>query len=230
MLQAACRLLWYRFARKRDPMSVLILLERVLVPTLVVSLLLGAVASTVLGCALVFRTARAIEFMRGMNRWVSSRRALKGLEAPRQVGTAGGARSAWFAVFLLAGGAYVLYFLLFRIEIPRAAAVLGIDLKRWFLAGIALQTMRWVLVAGSVLAAVVGVLQFLFPRVLLAFEARMNKWYSTRQLAPAGTDVMQYPLDMLVEAYPRASGVIIAAASLLVAASMAALLVAKLVR
>jgi hypothetical protein len=41
---------------------------------------------------------------------------------------------------------------------------------------------------------------------------------------------MQYPLDLLVEAYPRASGVIIAAASLLVAAAMTLLLVAKLAR
>jgi hypothetical protein len=206
-------------------MTVLALLERVLVPTLVIFLLLGAVASLALGCALVFRAPRAIEFMRLMNRWVSTRRAMKEAELPRNVSAA---RKPWFGVFLLAGGAFVLYFLLFRTEIPHTAAVLGVDLKRWFLAGIALQTMRWLLVAGSLLAAGVGVLVLFFPRLLAAFEERMNRWYSTRHLLPAGSDSMRYPLDLLVEAYPHAAGWIIAAASLLVAAAMALLLVARL--
>ena len=161
-------------------MSLLALLERVIVPTLVIFLLLGSAASTVLGLALVFRTTQALAFMRSMNRWVSTRRALKQAELPRTVGVATRRGRIALALFLLCGGVFALWFLLLRLEIPRAALVLGVNLKRWFITGVALQTMKWFLVAGSVLALAVGVLILFFPGRLAAIEARMNRWYSTR--------------------------------------------------
>lgn len=209
-------------------MSVLALLERVLLPSLVLILLIGSLASIMFGLALVFRTAQALGFMRGMNRWVSTRRVLKELEVPRHVEEPHRVGRHWFALFLVAGGGFALYFLLARLEIPHTAVVLGVDLKRWFLAGLALQTMKWFLVAGSVLAVAVGILMLFLPRVLAAFEAGMNRWYSTRKLLPAGGESMRFPLDLLVEAYPRASGWIVAAASLVVAVAMAILVIARL--
>jgi len=209
-------------------MTVLTLLERVLVPSLVLILLIGSLASITFGWALIFRSAQALNFMRGMNRWVSTRRALKELEVPRHVEEPRKAGKHWLALFLVAGGIFALYVLLARIEIPHAAMVLGVDIKRWFLAGVALQTMKWFLVAGSVLAVAVGILMLFFPRVLAAFEARMNRWYSTRKLLPTGGESMRFPLDLLVEAYPRPSGWIIAAASLVVAAAMGILVIARL--
>ncbi len=209
-------------------MSVLTLLERVLVPSLILFLLIGSLASVVLGWALVFRSARALSFMRSMNRWVSTRRALKELEVPRHVEEPRKAGKLWFGLFLVAGAGFALYVLLARIEIPRVAVVLGVNLQRWFLASVALQTMKWLLVVGSVLALAVGILMLFFPQVLAAFEARMNRWYSTRQLLPAGGETMKFPLELLVEASPRAAGWIIAAASLVVAVAMGILLVARL--
>src|SRR5882672_10600535 len=108
-------------------MSVLTLLERVLVPSLVLILLIGSLASITFGCALVFRTAQALSFMRGMNRWVSTRRALKALEVPRHVEEPRKAGRLWFGLFLIAGAGFALYVLLARIEIPRVAVVLGVN-------------------------------------------------------------------------------------------------------
>jgi hypothetical protein len=88
--------------------------------------------------------------------------------------------------------------------------------------------MKWFLVAGSVLAVAVGILMLFFPRALAAFEAGMNRWYSTRKLVPTGSESMKFPLELLVEASPRASGWIIAAASLVVAVAMGILVVARL--
>jgi hypothetical protein len=123
---------------------------------------------------------------------------------------------------------FAIYFLLLRMEIPRAAMVLGVDLQRWFIIGIALQTMRWFLIVGSVLAVAIAALILFFPQRLAALEARMNKWYSTRHvLSPAG-EAMRFPLEILVEASPRAAGWTIAAASLVVAAAMAVLLAARI--
>jgi len=209
-------------------MTVLGLLERVVLPALVIFLLLGGTASTLLGLALVFRTEKALAFMRSMNRWVSTRRALKQAEIPRAVGVPSRKGRVWLALFLLVGGLFAIYFLLLRMEIPRAALILGVDLKRWFIVAVALQTMRWFLIVGSLLAVVVAALILFLPERLAALEARMNKWYSTRHILPPAGESMRFPLEMMVEASPRAAGWLIAAASFLVAAAMAVLLAARI--
>jgi len=208
-------------------MTVLGLLERVVVPALVIFLFLGGSASTLLGLALVFRPEKALPFIRTMNRWVSTRRALKQAELPRAVAVPSRKGRVWLALFLLAGGLFAIYFLLLRVEIPRAALVLGVDLRRWFIVGVALQTMRWFLIVGSVLAVVVAALILFLPERLAALETRMNKWYSTRHILPPQGESMRFPLEMMVEASPRTAGWMIAAASFLVAAAMAVLLAAR---
>ena len=132
------------------------------------------------------------------------------------------------ALFLFFGGLFAIYFLLLRVEIPRAAAILGVNLQRWFITGVALQTMRWFLIAGSLLAVAVAVLILFFPQRLVALEARLNQWYSTRNVLPPAGESMRFPLEMMVEASPRAAGWSITAASFLVAAAMAVLLAARL--
>src|SRR5258705_14007617 len=94
------------------------LIERVIVPALVIFLLLGGTASTLLGLALVFRTEKALAFMRSMNRWVSTRRALKQAEIPRAVGGPSRKGRVWLALFPVGGRPFALYFLLLRVEIP----------------------------------------------------------------------------------------------------------------
>lgn len=209
-------------------MTVLMLLERVIVPTMVICLLLGGIASAAMGFALVFRTERALVFMRSMNRWVSTRRVLKQAEIPRTIGTATRKSRVLLALFLLFGGVFALYVLLLRIEIPHAALILGVNLRRWFITGVALQTMKWFLIAGSVLAMAVAVLILFFPGLLTALEARLNKWYSTRHILPPAGESMRLPLELIVEGSPHAAGWIIAVASLVVAAAMAVLLAARI--
>jgi hypothetical protein len=105
--------------------------------------------------------------------------------------------------------------------------VLGVNLRRWFITGVVLQTVKWVLIVGSALAVVVAVLILFFPGRLTALEAGLNRWYSTRHVLPPAGETMRFPLDAMVESRPRAAGWIIAAASLLVAAAMAVLLAAR---
>jgi hypothetical protein len=207
---------------------VLGLLERVIVPALVIFLLVGSVASLLLGLALVFRTEKALAFMRAMNRWVSTRRVLRQAELPRAAQVESRRGRLLLALFLLFGGALALYVLLARLEIPRAAMVLGVNVQKWFLIGVALQTMKWFLVAGSALAVAVSILMLFFPARMTALEARLDKWYSTRQVLPPTGESMRYPLDMMVEAAPHAAGWVITISSLLVAAAMAVLLAARL--
>jgi hypothetical protein len=205
----------------------LALIERVIIPALVIFLLIGSVASVVFGLALAFRTEKTLAFMRSMNRWVSTRRGLREVEMPRTVEVKSRGGKILLALFLFFGGLFALYVLVLRLEIPRAAVAMGVSLQKWFVLGVLLQTMKWFLVAGSALAVLVAVLILFFPSRLAALEERLNKWYSTRHILPSTGEAMRYPLDSIVEGAPRAAGWIIAAASLLVAAAMAMLIAAR---
>lgn len=197
-------------------------------PALVIFLLVGSLAGVLLGLALALRTEKALGFMRAMNRWVSTRRVMRQAELPRAAQVDSPRGRLLLALFLLFGGAFALYVLLTRLEIPRVAMVLGVNVQKWFLIGVGLQTAKWFLVAGSALAVAVSILMLFFPARMTALETRLDKWYSTRQVLPPTGESMRYPLDMLVEASPRAAGWLIAISSLLVAAAMAALLAARL--
>lgn len=208
-------------------MNVLTLLERVVVPALVIFLLIGGTASALLGLGLALRAEKTLAFMRTMNRWVSTRRALRQAELPRTVEVASRRGRILVALFLLCGGLFALYGLLMRLEIPRVAVIMGVNLQKWFLLSVVLQTLKWFLVLGSALGVAVAILILFFPSRLAALEARLNKWYSTRHILPPTGESMRYPLDMLVEASPRLAGWLIAVSSLVVVAAMALLLAAR---
>lgn len=209
------------------------LIERVVIPSLVLFVLLGGLAGVLLGAALVWRSAAALRFVAGMNRWVSSREALRALETPRSVAAPSPAMRRALGAFLLFGGAFAVAFLFARLGVlSRGSYVPGVDVERWLVSGVTLGTLKWALIAGSALAFAVGVLMLFFPARLAGLEARMDRWYCARQTA-RGEDTtitprMFTPFEPRVEANPRAAGWIIAVASLLVAAAMLVLLFAKL--
>ena len=208
------------------------LIERVVIPTLVLFVLVGGLAGALLGAALVWRSAAALTFVARMNRWVTPREALRALDKPRSVGAPSGALRRWLGAFLLLGGAFSAAFLLLRLNVQRGGYVPGVDLERWLVSGVMLETMKWVLIAGSAFAFAVGALMLFFPARLAAVESRMDRWYASREL-PRGEDTTVTPrmitlLEPRVAAHPRAAGWLIIVASLLVAAAMLLLLSAKL--
>ena len=129
--------------------------------------------------------------------------------------------------FQMAHGAIAVYFLIVRLDFARSPYAPGVDLVRWFLSGLALEATKWILVAGSAFAALIGLLMLLAPARLAAFEARVNQWHSSRRFLIAD-EKMHLPLEPHVEAHPGAAGWTIAAASLLVTLAMAGLLIARL--
>ena len=196
---------WFRFT------------EQIVIPALVIALLVGGIAGILLGCALVFRSAATLNFIARMNRWISTGQALKPLDEPRDIEPGPRLRRPWVGGFLALGSAFVLYFLLLRLQLPRGTSA----------AGIGLLALKWFFVAGALLALAVGVTMLVSPQALARFEARMNRWHSARRLI-AADEIARFPLEPLVEAHPRAAGCIIATASLLVTLAMAGLLVTRL--
>lgn len=204
-------------------MTFMRVLDQLVVPVLLIFLFIGSVGGVALGCALLLRPAAAIRFIHGMNRWVSTRQATRELEIPRE----GLRRSRWLGVFLVAGGAFACYFLVFRLQIPRAALSVA-DAR--FVTALSVDFARWLLVAGCVAAFAMGVLVLFFQDTLNRLEAALNRWVSTRHLISAEGDRMRTPLDLLVEAYPRGAGWIIAVSSMMVAVAIGLLAAARWLR
>ena len=186
-------------------MAFLGFIDRVIIPAVMVIVIIGGIGGVLLGCALVFRSAATLRFIQRMNSWVSTRQALKPLEVARNVDPAPGpgGRRPRLGAFLVVGGALAVYFL------------------------IVLEATKWILVAGSAFAALIGLLMLLAPQRLAAFEVRVNQWHSSRRLL-AADEKMHLALEPHVEAHPGAAGWMIAVASLLVTLAMAGLLIARL--
>lgn len=208
-------------------MTFLWLMSNIVIPAVMLFVLIGSVCGLALGLALRFRTGPTLAWIGSMNRWVSTRRALRPLEIPRHLSVKGRAGKVALGVFLAGGGAFVLYVMLARMQLPQIASVAGVDVKRWFAAAVVLHTTKWFIVAGSAFAVAVGVLLLAFPAALERMEASLNRWYSTRHLIPPSADEMKLNLEHLVERHPRAAGWLIAASCLLVALAMAILFAAR---
>jgi hypothetical protein len=194
---------------------------QVLVSTVVVFLFVVSLLGLALGAGLLLRARAMLPFIQLMNQWVSTRRALKPLELPRQVAPAAGG-TRWFGAVLIALGGFAAAILVGKFDATTLAGLFRVD-ARLSLAGVLLDAMRWFLAMGSLGAVFVGAMLLFFPGAWRRIEARANHWYSTRELEVAG-DALHPTLDRIVEAFPRASGIAIVGLSVLAAVSSGALL------
>ena len=195
--------------------------NELIAPSILLFLLLGSFAGVALGSGLLASSSATFVLLRKLNRWVSTRRALKPVEIPREM-KAGLTHSRWFGVAFTAAGAYSLYALLVQVGTMRVSVTLHLGT----FGAIGVETLLWFLVVGSVLAVAAGAMLLLFPRSWNAIEAVANRWVSTRRLAHEG-DTMRLPLDRLVEAYPRKAGWAILVLSVLATIDFAILLVGR---
>jgi hypothetical protein len=190
------------------------LLAQMLLSAVVVFLFVVSLLGLALGLGLMLKNSVALPFIALMNRWVSMRQALRPLEAPvRLPAAAAGAR--WFGVILVAIGAYAAVVLIGSFDVERLALLFKVE-PRYSLASVGLATLKWLLVAGSAAAVVVGLMLVFFPRAWQGLEERANRWYSTRNLELAG-DTVYMSFDRMVETHPRAAGAVIFVLSLIAA-------------
>lgn len=176
---------------------------------LVLLFLVGGFALLAIGLSLIFNSAVTLRFFAGMNRWVSTRRAFRPIEVPRDTGRAVQKYRRWLAVMFVAGGAFVIYGLATRFDVRAAIYLFGLNVFRPAFASWVVESARWVLIVGNLAGIVVGIMLAFFPDALMALEARGARWYSERKLVK-DREAMNLTLDNWVVQYPRASGCIIA--------------------
>lgn len=190
------------------------LADQLLIPFLLWVLIVASLVGIALGACLIADSSRTFRLLGSMNRWISMRASLKPLEQPRDIGKAVYRHPRWFGIVFAFAGAFAIFILLTNFEAEAFVAALRSRAARvvmtWLVEGL-----TWILVAGDLLAVVVGAMLVFAPHSLHTWEARADRWYSSRQFGK-GADTMHMTLDRWVEASPRTAGWLLAAGSAIV--------------
>ena len=177
----------------------------------IVSFLVVAVAGLGAGAGLIISSQKTLEFLRVLNRWVSTRHVLKSVEVPRDADRAAHRYQRWLAAGFVLGGLISVFGLAAGLD---ASAVSAVFAQRAFVpvVAIAVESAKWFLIAGSAFGIVVGAMLIFYPNAESTLERYANRWVSSRQ-AVRSWDDMHMTLDRLVEAHPRPAGWVIACTS-----------------
>jgi uncharacterized membrane protein (UPF0182 family) len=166
--------------------------------------LVFAAVGVAAGIGLIASTSRTLRIFVVMNRWVSTRGALKSMEIPRSTEQASHGHGRLVGWTLIAGGVFATFGLILGVDTAAfsAAAAKG-DMR--IVAAVVAGTVKWFLVVGSIAGVVVGYLLSFSPSALATLEKYANRWISARRAFRGGDD-LHLNLDRLVEAHPRPSG------------------------
>jgi hypothetical protein len=190
-----------------------------IVQFVVVVFVLGGLAVLAIGVGLIVSSAGTLRFIAAMNRWVSTRRAFRPMEVVHDTSRAVQKHRRWLAIIIAAGAAYALYGLGTQFDARAVGLILGLNTHSFAISWV-IEAGRWALIAGNLVALVIGIMLGFFPDALAALEIRGGRWYSDRQLIK-GADAMHVTLDDWVAASPRTAGWIITVAALILLGAFA---------
>ena len=187
------------------------LLSQSVVQVAIVMFVIVAVTGLAVGVGLIISSQRTVRVFHSINRWVSTRHALKAVELPRDTERASHLHQRWLAGAFVLGGFIAVVGLSLGYDSSAISAAFAE--KRFSpVVGIAMESLKWFLIVGSVFGIVVGAMLLFYPNAESALERFANRWVSSRQIARTGDD-MHMTLDQLVEAHPGIAGGIIACTS-----------------
>ena len=192
--------------------------EKLLLPSLLLALLVGSVFAILVGAGLMLRSEAMFRLFGSMNRWVSTRKAMGELDKPRNMEGALHRQRLFLGFAVIVGSALSLPVLIWKFEVgafvfafhrvfPAAATEL-----------VAL-CLRWLLLIGDSLALLAGISLVFFPQLLAKLEAQMNRWYSPRAAAK-DMDIMHMTIDDWTRANPRTAGLLIVVLAVFVALNL----------
>lgn len=197
------------------------IVSQLVLPAVVMFFLVWSLIGAAIGAGLILARGRTFRLFGMMNRYVSTRHALKPLAMAHDIGQSVRKHRRLIGALFVLGAAYSLYSLVAWFDNAAIVYVLDLRYPRRFVAWI-LESARWSLIVFSLFALVIGVMLGFFPHALGRLEAQANRWVSVRKLT-MGVDTMDLTLDKWVEAYPRTAGSVILVAALYVAANAAIL-------
>ena len=181
--------------------------QHLLLPSVVIFLFLGSVFAIVVGAGLILRGEAMLRLSGNLNRWVSTQDALKTVDQRHDIEQAMHRQRRLLGAVFLALAALSFIVLVAKYDIAVLTSVFAPRFPA-IAVELVVAILKWILVAGDILAIVFGATLILSPDVLAKVEARMNRWYSTRAEADDAA-LMHLTLDKWAESHARAAGWII---------------------
>ena len=179
-----------------------------------VFLLLGSVFALAAGLLLLFNSERAFRIGDRMNRWISTRAALRPLEEPRTISRPLYRMHRLFGTLICAGALYALVVLgTHQGEIAISNTLSGIGPRR--LASWLSESLRIVLLVGNLGALLFGLVFIVRPSALKGLEAWADRRISGRK-ASKPLEEVHLATDQFARTHPRLTGAVIALGSLYV--------------
>ena len=176
--------------------------------------LLGGVTGLLMGITLIFKSSIVFRVSERMNVWISTRQAMRPLEAHIDIERAVYRWHRLVGALLLAGALFTLYVATIRFQGPELSVVLGkffrVEIAKWI--G---QSLRLFLMVANLAALVFAAIMILRPSALKPIEVWANRQYSGRQ-ATRDWEIPRNLIDPFVQNNPRLIGVLLALASLCV--------------
>ncbi len=187
------------------------LMWQLLVQFLIVLFLVVAVAGLAVGVGLIASSPKMAQYFHMLNRWVSTRHILRPVEVPIDTERATHRHYRWLAGSFFLGGLIAIFGLLTGLDASAVSAAFAA--KRFApVIAIAVESAKWVLIAGSASGVIVGAMLLFYPNAESMLERFANQWVSPRRVTRSWDD-MRMTLDMLVEAHPKPAGWVIACTS-----------------
>lgn len=182
--------------------------------TIFIFLLVGAVFALIAGIMLLLDSGRAFRIGDRLNRWVSTRAAIRPLEEHHSISRPLFRRHRLFGALICAGG---LYSLLVLGSSRGAAAIQGslAGLGPAAFAAWISESLRAILLTGNFAALLFGLVFIVRPSALRGLEAWADRRISARR-ATKPLEVTRLSFDQFTQAHPRLVGALVVVGSLFV--------------
>jgi hypothetical protein len=198
------------------------LIVELLVRALFLFFLVAGIAGAALGLSLILSPGRAFQFLDPMNRWVSGSKTLAPLEAVHNIDPTIYKYRRWFSAVFIVGAAFSVFMIVAKLDVRVFLSMTGA--ARYSVIGPwLLESLKWLMIAGSLLALAIGIVLGFFPNALSVVEKRANQWYVPSELGQ-GANKMHLLIDRWVQHSPKAAGWIIVIGALIVVVNSAVVL------
>ncbi|MCX7093511.1 MAG: hypothetical protein NTY50_08705 [Methylobacter sp.] len=191
-------------------------IDQILIPSLLRFLFIGGCFSFLVGIGLIFHNERMFRIFEKMNRWVSSRRATRLLEIPRDCWPLMLRYRYVLSAFITLGAAYATFGLITQVDVEAVVHGIGSSphLPTPYISWI-LTSIKWFLLLGCVVGIPVGLMLGFFIAPLSKIEKLSGTWISTRNnVLGKKADVLHAGFDNLVTSYPKTAGWIVSIMSM----------------
>jgi hypothetical protein len=180
------------------------LLVQTLGPVLYVLLLGGAVLGLVVGVLLLLNSARVLRWNDLLNRWYSTRKAVRSLERPIDIKRPLYRWHRVLGIVIFAASLYTLDMLVFGFQTSALVRALR-GAGNPALLTLIVEGTKIFLIAGNIVALLAAAVLIFRPSLLKGLEVWADRHYSGRASTRA-LDVMRYQPDDFVRGRPRLVG------------------------